>query len=220
MATGEDASALQQLVDAVTALKEEFSTIKRAVTEDRESAEERLVKKIRLDPQPSYKNSAVEDKLDLCASALEESPPAVEKAKEMIREGKRLIATKQKLIKIADRSEYGWATVDEYIEDELASDSDDEKRLFRAENRARRRVKANEDKKKKQGRRVFVKQPQPNLLGSNAGVAKQPQPSLLGSSARVSPIANTSVAGSVIGPCFHCGKPGHMRRFCPQLMKS
>ena len=156
MATGEDASALQQLVDAVTALKEEFSMIKRAVTEDRESAEERLVKKIRLDPQSSYKkkshekqiifNSAVEDKLDLCASALEESPPAVEKAKEMIREGKKLIATRQKLIKIADRSEYGWATVDEYIEDELASDSDDEKRLFRAENRARRRVKANEEK--------------------------------------------------------------------------
>ena len=87
------------------------------------------------------------------------------------------------MIKIADRSEYGWATVDEYIEDELASDSDNEKRLFRAENRARRRVKANEDKKKKQGRRVFVKQPQPNLLGLNAGVAKQPQPSLLGSSA-------------------------------------
>ena len=111
MATGEDASALQQLVDAVTALKEEFSTIKRAVTEDRESAEERLVKRIRLDPQPSYRkkshekqiifNSAVEDKLDLCASALEEcasaleeSPPAVEKAKEMIREGKKLIATR------------------------------------------------------------------------------------------------------------------------------
>ena len=129
------------------------------MAEDRETAEERLVKKIRLHPQPSYRkkshakhvifNSAVEDKLDLHASALEESPPAVEKAKEMIREGKKLIATRQILIKIADRSEYGWATVDEYIEDELASDSDDEKRLFRAENRARRRVKANEDKKKK-----------------------------------------------------------------------
>ena len=34
---------------------------------------------------------------------------------------------------IADRSEYEWATVAEYEEDELADNSDDENRLFRAE---------------------------------------------------------------------------------------
>ena len=41
-----------------------------------------------------------------------------------------LLHERQKLIKIADRSDRGWATVDEYVEDELAEDSDDEKRLF------------------------------------------------------------------------------------------
>jgi hypothetical protein len=34
---------------------------------------------------------------------------------------------KTKLLKIADRSEHGWATVEEYQEDELADNSDDEK---------------------------------------------------------------------------------------------
>ena len=40
------------------------------------------------------------------------------------------------MIRIADRSEFGWVTVEEYEEDELADNSDDEKRLFRAEQRA------------------------------------------------------------------------------------
>ena len=39
----------------------------------------------------------------------------------------------QKLIKLADWSEYGWRTVEEYEEDDLAKDSDDEKRIGKAE---------------------------------------------------------------------------------------
>ena len=41
---------------------------------------------------------------------------------------------------MADRSESGWTTVKEYEEDDLASDSDDERRLFRSEKRAERAV--------------------------------------------------------------------------------
>ena len=57
------------------------------------------------------------------------------------------------MIRIADRSEFGWATVEEYEEDELADNSDDEKRLYRAELRAGRRIKAAaaKNKKKKDG---------------------------------------------------------------------
>ena len=54
------------------------------------------------------------------------------------------LRTRQKLIKIADRSEFGWHTVEEYLEDELA----DEKRLGRAEGRAKRKNKAVEGGKK------------------------------------------------------------------------
>ena len=36
---------------------------------------------------------------------------------------------------------HGWATVQEYEEDELADNSDDEKRLFRAETRAGKKLK-------------------------------------------------------------------------------
>ena len=43
---------------------------------------------------------------------------------------------------MADRSEHGWATVKEYLEDELADNSDDEKRMQKAEFRAGRKLKA------------------------------------------------------------------------------
>ena len=52
------------------------------------------------------------------------------------------------LIKLVDKSEFGWATVNEYLSDELASDSDDEKRIYRAERKInkekRRRVRSDE----------------------------------------------------------------------------
>ena len=55
-------------------------------------------------------NEQVRDKLvDSVASALDQEPPAIEKAKALIKEGEKLIDVRQKHIKIADRSEYGWA---------------------------------------------------------------------------------------------------------------
>ena len=41
-----------------------------------------------------------------------------------------------KLIWIADKSEAGWATVDKYLSDEVASGSDDVKKIRTAEQRA------------------------------------------------------------------------------------
>ena len=69
-------------------------------------------------------------------------PPAVEKAKTLLEEGAKLVSEKQKLIRTADMSEHGWATIEEYLEDELAENSDDEKRMQKAEYRAGRKLKA------------------------------------------------------------------------------
>ena len=71
-----------------------------------------------------------------------------EKVKVALESGIEVISKRVKAIKLADNSEFGWATVDEYLSDELASDSDDEKRIYRAERKInkekRRRVRSDE----------------------------------------------------------------------------
>ena len=60
------------------------------------------------------------------------SSSALERTKEALMQGMKLLAERQKLIKIADCSEYGWEVVAKYKADELADGSDNEKRLEKA----------------------------------------------------------------------------------------
>ena len=78
------------------------------------------------------------DKLDEAFDALKHK--SYEKAKAALESGTELVSKRVKAIKLADKSEFGWATVNEYLSDELASDSDDEKRIYQAERRAERKV--------------------------------------------------------------------------------
>ena len=51
------------------------------------------------------------------------------------------VQKRQKLIKLADKSEAGWLAVEEYESDELADESDDKKRIKKAEEKASRKKK-------------------------------------------------------------------------------
>ena len=50
----------------------------------------------------------------------------------LVNDAKGMLKRRQKLIKIADRNKDGWKVVEEYESDDIASDSEDEKRLKRA----------------------------------------------------------------------------------------
>ena len=77
---------------------------------------------------------------------------ALKQAREAVEEGTEVVKNRQKAIRITDRSELGWAVVNEYGEDELAGDSDDEKRIARAVATAERKAA----QLKKSGRGGYV----------------------------------------------------------------
>ena len=170
--------------------------------------------------EKQYKfNEKVKDKMEAASKFLSMMPPAVEKAKEALQEGEKLILARQKLIRIADRSEYGWATVTEYEEDEVADGSDDEKRIYKAELRAGRKVKTSKAKLRRNYRSSSIKdwiwrsewQPQHGSTCNN--MAQMSQPS---STTGVRPIMVKPEFS--LGPCFECGMMGHIKKSCPDLM--
>ena len=94
--------------------------------------------------QPSYqKRKSVQTPEKNVLLKMEESADALNKdsiavAKEKIKEGTDLVTKGMKIIKVADGSEFGWTTVKEYEENDLVSDRDDERRLFRSEKKVER----------------------------------------------------------------------------------
>ena len=60
-----------------------------------------------------------------------------------------MLSYQQKLIKMADSSEYGWKVVKEYESNPLAEDSEDEKTMYKAEARANQNIRAERAKKSK-----------------------------------------------------------------------
>jgi len=60
--------------------------------------------------------------------------------------GMKVLATRQKHIKIADHSEHVWGTVAHYQEDPLASNPEDDKEIERAENKAEKDAKREAEK--------------------------------------------------------------------------
>lgn len=69
----------------------------------------------------------------------EHGEPNLERLKKLFRKARQLNCKWQKLIKIADKSKDGWQVVAEYKSDELASGSEDEKRLRKAKEAANRK---------------------------------------------------------------------------------
>ena len=152
-------------------------------------------------------------------------PVAVlKKTKQAIKEGREAIQERQKLIRIADRSDYGWDVVQEYISDELAADSDDEK-LLKAE-------KAAEQKSQKKKRAATPKSSRSSGALQQAPMRKDYwwrattgtlQPSSQFPSQRnngpkplLQPAGPSFRPARIPGPCFACGEFGHFRYNCPK----
>ena len=153
-----DDSQFEHLMRAIQDSKDlidfKLAQFREEVRDSQERAAESAARKARRDPYNFKKrgnqeqfcvNESIDEALLQAEIELEAttsySAATQEKLKNVgdcIAKGRQLIADTQKLIKIADRSDPGWAVVEEYTADELAADSDDEKRLDKAARSAER----------------------------------------------------------------------------------
>ena len=142
--------------------------------------------------------------------------PSLQRAQEALEKGTRLLAERQKLIKIADRSANGWGVVAEYTADELADDSEDKKRLEKAEKAAERKTGLKNANGCNPAARPSPRLPRYAPYGSYAYQLQQPGPSHNLGSRRPGPPTGP-LAQRAVGPCFACGEMGHLRTYCPKM---
>ena len=137
------------------------------------------------------------DKIDVADNFMDQRD--IESAKEALAQGKKAILKRIKLIRIADRED--WATVNEYISDDLASDSEDEKHLNKAIRSANSKCKKRR-KHKLQKRNYHQNYP----YTYNREAYPYSQQKLSHSNQRVQRF-ETKV-------CWGCGRYGHFQSRC------
>ena len=83
-------------------------------------------------------------RLDNILAQIDESADSPADIYKLVAEGKQIITKRQRLIKIANKNKDGWLVVQAYESDDLASDSEDEKKICKA--------KATAEKKRKEAK--------------------------------------------------------------------
>ena len=230
---GDINGALREILAELKGQKNELNSLKLEVRENSVSSND--LKKLKVEKDIKWKfegnrlqyefKSATDDIVKQVEWAIQHQKS--EYAAELCKEVREKFRLRNKLIRLADSSEAGWATVHEYESNPLASDSDDESRITKAESRAIKKRKLKTSSKKKA--RPAVAYGYSDSMAINRGYnANSPIPG--GSSiygGRMQSFRGyQSFPGSaratmpfVQGPCFACGEANHLRRNCPYINK-
>ena len=202
--------------------------LKRSISEDQEDCVRSVVKKVKEDQSINWKkvgnekqfkfNDSLEAKLDSAIAAIDKKK--LDRAKQDLQEGKKLLAERQKLIKLADRSECGWATVSAYVTDDLADTPDDERRISKAEKSAKKTLEAKREKSR--SRSTSFKS---NNFASNNNSFHTRSSTDNSFQSFQKPFQfrqATFFPGNFrrraqAGVCFACGLEGHWRSNCPSI---
>ena len=99
-------------------------------------------------------NAAIDSFLESIESETQQSQPSSDRIRSLAQDARELLRKRQKLIKIADKSRDGWQVVAEYESDELATGSEDEKRLKKARETASRKRRQKDQANNERGKKA------------------------------------------------------------------
>ena len=240
---------LDELLQSFSTLKKSHEESQRQITAKLDRLEQDVAtgqeetlqlvaKKLKRDPEYQFHrkgnekqfvfNEEVNDSIQSAASFLEKIKPTaaqdtaiLKSAKEQLQQGTKAISERQKLIRLADRSDYGWQLVEAYQRDELADNEKDTKKIEEAEkavelqNRRKRKQAGDKGKMDLQPSTGFRP---PQFMGS---FGFPPPPPFI--PPFIPPPINPPVpfpwsvgpAGRLPGPCFQCLQMGHLKAQCP-----
>ncbi|KAK3744178.1 hypothetical protein QZH41_020571 [Actinostola sp. cb2023] len=141
----------------------------------------------------------------------------VAKAQDLLKEGIVLLNNRQKLVKLADKSDYGWATIQEYVDDELADNESDAKKIKKAEKRAAHRCKALQEKKRKSIRKSSNQSIQPSSF-SPANANHYPSPyNYFRPQSQYGQGFSSTATRVERDLCYRCGRRGHWANSCSSI---
>ena len=139
----ETLNLVSRLLD--TKLDKKFSEFKRGL-EQKDLATDSQIKKLKTEAKAASNfhfkgnklqfefNSSLLDSIDSASASLLDGD--LSRVNQELENAKTLLRKRNKAIRFADKSPAGWTAVEEYESDELADDSEDEKKLRSAESRA------------------------------------------------------------------------------------
>ena len=174
LSNAETLRLFSQLLDAK--FDQKFAAFKRDL-EDKEATTQSQLKKLKIESKATnsftFKGNKVQYELnislhDLVDGAIKNiSKGNLSAAISELESVKTLITKRNKLIRFADKSSAGWTAVEEYESDELAEDSDDERKLHSAERRALAKIR--EKRRTSSARPSYTSTRQPSSEVSSVG---------------------------------------------------